>query len=418
MKRMKLGFVSGFFPFANREQFFEAEVTSLAEYFEIAMFETRATTKVERYPNVPGTRVYLGYLSPRVFSLALREFLRAPRAALAMLWFLLTGPCGLRARLVNLTLYPKALALANAVRSLGIEHMHVNWLTTSATIVYVASKLTGIPYSMTGHQHDIFSKNLIVPKVRDAEFVRVISERNCRHLQEQLPQALRAKCSTIHLGVKLPQAEPPAAPEGVARPVRIVCAARLCIWKGHRYLIDALVRLQARGLDFVCDFAGIDELGGEVERLVAASGLGSRVRMLGYVAHADLVRALERGDYDLSVLASTERNGEHEGIPVALMEAMAVGLPVVATRTGSIPELVDAGCGILVEQRDPAALAEAIGALIEDPALRERLGAGGRQRVFAEFETGETTRRLAKKLAESAPWYATELRPPGQKSLV
>jgi glycosyltransferase involved in cell wall biosynthesis len=415
---MKLGFVSGFFPFANREQFFEAEVTSLAGYFDVVLFETRATTRVERYPNVPGTRVYLGYLSPRVLSLAAREFARAPLHALAMLWFLLSAPCGLRARLVNLTLYPKALALAHTVREMGIEHMHVNWLTTSATIVYVASKLTGIPFSMTGHQHDIFSENLIVSKVRDAEFVRVISERNCRHLQEQLPGALRAKCCTIHLGVRLPEAEPPTASNAAPGPVRIVCAARLCIWKGHRYLIDALVRLQAQGLDFVCDFAGIDELNGAVERLVAASGLGPRVRMLGYVAHADLVRALERGDYDISVLASTEESGEHEGIPVALMEAMAVGLPVVATRTGSIPELVDADCGILVEQRDPAALADAIGTLIKDSALRKKLGTQGRRRVFAEFETGETTQRLAEKLAGAAPWHRTELGRLGQKSLV
>jgi glycosyltransferase involved in cell wall biosynthesis len=140
--------------------------------------------------------------------------------------------------------------------------------------------------------------------------------------------------------------------------------------------------------------------------------------MLGYVAHADLVRALERGDYDISVLASTERNGEHEGIPVALMEAMAVGLPVVATLTGSIPELVDAECGILVEQRDPVALADAIGSLIEDPALRKKLGSRGRRRVFAEFETGQTTERLAEKLARSAPWHATEFSRVGQKSLV
>jgi len=140
--------------------------------------------------------------------------------------------------------------------------------------------------------------------------------------------------------------------------------------------------------------------------------------MLGYVPHADLVRAHEKGEYEISVLASTERDGEHEGIPVALMEAMAVRMPVVATRTGSVPELVDESCGILVEQRDPAALAEALGRLIEDPALRGRLGENGRHKVLAEFETSETTKRLAGLIFASAPWNEAGSAAKGQKSLV
>ncbi len=413
---MKLGFVCGLFPFAYREQYFEDEVTSLVEYFSIATFETRATSRINRYPNVPGTPVFLGVCNPRLLRMALREALRAPLAVARLFWFVAAAPCAPRARIVNLLLFPKALAFARTVRRMGIEHLHVNWLTTSTTIVYIASKLTGIPYSITAHQHDIFSGNLIVPKVRDAAFVRVISERNCRHLQEMLPPELRAKCTVSHLGVRLPAAKGRPGPR--PGPFRIVCAARLCEWKGHRYLIDALAAVHARGLDVVCDFAGQDETRGEIARLVAASGIADRIRFLGYVPHADLVRSLERGEYDLSVLASTETEGEHEGIPVAMMEAMAVGLPVVATRTGSVPELIDERCGMLVEQRDAAALAAAIAALIEDPGLRARLGDAGRAKVFAEFETREAARRLAHMLCAAPPWNTTETRLPGQKSLV
>jgi colanic acid/amylovoran biosynthesis glycosyltransferase len=413
---VKLGFVCGLFPFAYREQYFEAEVSSLVDYFTIATFETRATSRTNRYPNVPGTPVFLGVANPRLLWLAFRECLRAPLGVARLLWFLASAPCSLRGRIVNLLLFPKALAFAWTVREMGIEHLHVNWLTTSATIVYVTSKLTGIPYSITAHQHDIFSGNLIVPKVRDAEFVRVISARNCWHLQELLPLELRGKCVVEHLGVRLPDASPP---RGVRTgPFRILCAARLCEWKGHRYLIEALALVRARGLDFVCDFAGEDETRGEIARLVAASGLGDRIRLLGYVPHDELVRCLERGEYDLSVLASTETAGEHEGIPVALMEAMAVRLPVVATRTGSVAELVDEKSGILVEQRDAAALAVAIGRLIEDPALGAQLGEAGCRRVFAEFETHEAARRLAGLLRAAAPWNPTGSPHRGQKSLV
>jgi colanic acid/amylovoran biosynthesis glycosyltransferase len=413
---VKLGFVCGLFPFAYREQYFEAEVTSLSEYFTIATFETRATSRINRYPAVPGTPVFLGVMNSRLLALAFREFARSPKGVARMLWFVATAKCSIRGRIVNLALFPKALAFAWTAREMKLEHLHVNWLTTSATIVYVASKLTGIPYSMTAHQHDIFSGNLIVPKVRDAEFVRVISARNCRHLRELLPAELRDKCVVGHLGVRLHDA--PAAAAAHPGPTRMLCAARLCTWKGHRYLIDALVAVRSRGLDFVCDFAGEDETRGQIARLVAASGLGSRIRLLGYVPHDDLVRALERGEYDMSVLASTESDGEHEGIPVALMEAMAARLPVVATRSGSVPELVDGTCGILVEQRDAHGLAAAIGRLIEEPALRKQFGEAGHRKVFAEFETRETARRLARLLCASKPWKSTGSPERGQKSLV
>jgi colanic acid/amylovoran biosynthesis glycosyltransferase len=135
------------------------------------------------------------------------------------------------------------------------------------------------------------------------------------------------------------------------------------------------------------------------------------------VPHGKLVASLESGDYDIVVLASTEQNGEHEGIPVALMEAMAAKVPVVATRTGSIPELVDDTNGILVPQRDPDALARAIDRLAADGELRATLGARGRERVLADFSTSKTTGRLAG-LLERARWRtATVPAREGQKSL-
>jgi glycosyltransferase involved in cell wall biosynthesis len=381
----------------------------------VTLVPTRATTRHNSYPDLPAVPYYLGIFDGRVSALALREIVRDPRAVAAAFATVAFAKSALRARVVNLSLFPKALALAHEARRLGFEHMHVNWITSSATIVYVASRLTGIPFSITAHQHDIFFDNLTEPKVRAAEFVRVISARNCAHLQERVAPQLRSKCRVVHLGVELPRA--PAAPAPRARP-RILCSARMCVWKGHRYLIDALGRLRDEGLAFDVDFAGDGEIRREVEAAIAARGLGDRIRMLGNVPHGTLVAALESGAYDLAVLASTETGDEHEGIPVALMEAMAVELPVVATRTGSIPELVDASCGILVEQRDPAALADALRRLLADPQLRRSLGKKGRERVLASFSTDETTRELAELLRSGSPWYRTAVSDAkGQKSL-
>ncbi len=412
--KKKLGYVSARFPFAFAEQFFEPEVASLADAFDVVLFETRARESVDRYPDLPATPHFIGILNRRSLALAAREFARAPAAVLRAFGEVAFGKCAIRARAVNLVLFPKALALASEARRLGIEHLHVNWMTSSATIVYVASRLTGIPFSITAHQHDIFYDNLTVPKVRAAEFVRVISARNCRHLQELLPENLRAKCVVVHLGVR-----PPAAPAQPPphRVIRLLCSARMCVWKGHRYLLDALAQLREAGLAFDCDLAGDGEIATEVARDIERHRLGDRVHMLGNVPHGKLVASLERGDYDIVVLASTEQNGEHEGIPVALMEAMAARLPVVATRTGSIPELVDDTTGILVPQRDPPALAGALHRLAADSALRASLGARGRERVLADFSTAETTDRLIRLFNRSRWRTATVPGREGQKSL-
>lgn len=410
---MKLAYVTARMPFAYAEQFFEPEIDSLAETFDVTVIPTRATRSKDCYPQLRATPHYLGLLDRQILGLAAREFARAPRAVLASLATVAFGRSAFRARAVNLLLFPKALALAAEIRRLGIEHVHVNWMTSSATIAYVASRLTGIPFSITAHQHDIFYDNLVTPKVALAEFVRVISARNCRHLQALLPPALRAKCHVVHLGVVLPNAPLAPGPRGA----RILCSARMCEWKGHRYLLRALARLRDEGVVFSCDLAGDGEISAAVAKQIAELGLGDVVTMLGNVPHAALVASLERGDYDIVALASTERDGEHEGIPVALMEALAAEVPVVATQTGSIDELVDAGSGILVPQADPVALAAALARLIADPALRSEFGKHGRERVLAGFSTAETTRELSGLLLSSAPWHESVPAHEGQKSL-
>ena len=192
-------------------------------------------------------------------------------------------------------------------------------------------------------------------------------------------------------------AEPPE------RVPKILCAARMCIWKGHRYLLEALAILKERGLAFTCELAGDGELRRDVTQAIERMALTDRVAMVGRLPHADLVRRLGAGEWDVFALASTERPGEHEGIPVAVMEAMAAGVPVVSTQTGSLDELIDAGSGFLVPQRDPEALADALAHLLTDVGLRRRTGLRGRDRVRAEFETTRTTAQLYALIERATP---------------
>jgi glycosyltransferase involved in cell wall biosynthesis len=121
--------------------------------------------------------------------------------------------------------------------------------------------------------------------------------------------------------------------------------------------------------------------------------------LLGTVEHEVLLRSMSAGEYDCFVLASTEAPGEHEGIPIAIMEAMAAGLPVVSTRTGSIDELVTPETGTLVPQRDPIALADALEPLLRDAELRRAVGARARAHVHENFSTEATTKLLRTRIA-------------------
>jgi colanic acid/amylovoran biosynthesis glycosyltransferase len=387
---VKLAYVTALFPFAYAEQFFEEEVRSLSREVEVVVIATRPPGEELCYADV-GRALHLRLFDGRVLALAAREAARAPLRALTTLGRIVFGPgSSLRARAVNLATFPKALAVAHECRREGIDHVHAAWLTTPATIAWVVRRMTGIPFSATAHQHDVFAQNLVEAKVREATFVRVISARNAQHVREQLPAALRNRVVVGHLGVALPPA--PVAPE--PRTPRILCSARLCMWKGHRYLLRALVLLRERGIPFACDLAGDGELRAEVTADVERLQLGDRVSMLGNVPHERLVARVNAGDWDILALASTEKNGEHEGIPVAVMEAMAAALPVVVTKTGSLPELVEPEFGAIVPQQDPVALADALEALLGDRDARLRCGRAGRERIRAEFETGATSRTL------------------------
>ena len=387
---VKLAYVTTYFPFAPEEQFFEPEIRALAREVEVLVVPVRPPARASAYPHLGATALHQPMFSAQVAALALREFARAPLKVLGVLREIALGESSWRSRAVNLLIFPKALAVAQTLRPRGIDHIHAAWLTTPATLAYVVSRLTGIEYSVSAHSHDIFAQNMVAEKVRTARFTRVISERNCRRMRRELPPALAARCVMGHLGVDLPA----TAVEPPQREPRIVCVARLHAVKGHVYLLEALRLLRERGYAFTCDLAGDGELRAELSESVVRLGLGDRVHFLGNVPHAELTAALATGTYDLAVLASIERPGEREGIPVALMEAMAAGLPVVATRTGSLDELVVAGTGELVEQRNSAALAAGLERFLLDPVERRAAGLRGRDYVRAEFAAGETTRRL------------------------
>jgi colanic acid/amylovoran biosynthesis glycosyltransferase len=294
----------------------------------------------------------------------------------------------------SLGILPKSVRFAWEMRARGITHVHAHFATHPAMAALIVHRLTGIPFSFTAHGSDLHvDRRMLETKVEAAAFVATVSEYNREMIVADCGAHVRDKIHVIHCGVDS-QVFKPRRPRPGNRPLQMVCVASFEDVKGHRYLVEACRILRDQRLDFVCHLIGEGPLRKETERQIAKAGLGACVVLHGGQPRPVVVSMM--AESDVAVLASHQTaRGKREGIPVALMEAMASGVPVVATRISGIPELVEDGrTGYLVAPGDPAALAGAVRTLAGDAELRERMGRAGREKVIAEFDLRANAARL------------------------
>jgi glycosyltransferase involved in cell wall biosynthesis len=254
----------------------------------------------------------------------------------------------------------------------------------------LASARSGIPWSLTAHRWDIAENNLLAVKVKSASFVRFISQDGLR-MARSIGIGSAENTRVIHMGAAIPA----AARRRMGTGRVVLCPARLVEVKGHRYLLQAWRILQQRGAGGELWLAGSGELRPDLEALSARLGLGESVKFLGAIRHSDLLKMYEEGAVSAVVLASLDLgDGHHEGIPVALIEAMSYAVPVVATAAGGTPELVTPRAGLLVPPADPEAIAGAIENVLRDDVYSEQLGRAGRERVVKDFNIVRVTATL------------------------
>ena len=305
----------------------------------------------------------------------------------------------------SVALFPKIVRFAYEMKQLGIGHIHAHFATHPAFAGYVIHKLTGIPYSFTAHGSDIH-KHLhrygLARKVAAADFVRTISDYNKAFIVEHCGGRFEEKIEMIHCGIdKQVFASPPHHPRET-HPFTIICVASHEKVKGHAYLIEACRKLKAQGVDFRCHLVGDGPLREAVGQEIRDAGLGDNFIIHGPLKREQVAELLQQSDVKVLPSFQTE-TGEREGIPVALMEAMAVELPVVSSLVSGIPELVDQdAAGILVAQQDAEGLFQALLRLQRDPELRRRMGKAGREKVFREFDLKENAAELLELLVLSA----------------
>ncbi len=282
--------------------------------------------------------------------------------------------------------------LARMFASDGITHIHAGWANGPATAAWTASLLTGIPFSFTGRAGDIYPPDgALEEKIADARFVRTDAAFNVEYVR----QFTWDKKDQVHLVRNMLSWDvPEPAPVRMEEPYKLLAIARFVKTKGLDVLLDACGILKERGVDFRLTLAG----SGRIERCLRAQakrlGIEDKVSFPGFILHKD-IPALIAG-HDIFVMPSKiSSTGDRDGLPTVIMESLVTRVPVVATDVGGIREVVhDGETGYLVQQRNPAAMAEAIMNMARDRENAVRMAENGKRLVLDFYDTGRNSRRF------------------------
>jgi len=295
-------------------------------------------------------------------------------------------------------LVPHACWMAREMEKLRITHLHAHFASLPTTLALMVSYLLRIPFSFSAHARDIYYRPLLLKeKIRRARFVVTCTRANLKHLQQIAGPALSRKIHLIYHGLPLTEFAPTRAKPEPGLPT-ILAVGRLVEKKGFSVLIQACRILQDRGIAFDCLLIGEGLERPRLERLIADLNLRYRVQILGAMTQTELLPYFRQADV-LVCPSVIDRDGDRDGLPNVLLEALAMKVPVVATSVGGIPELIEhEETGLLCPPGDPQALANALERVIQDRALADSLTEKGRQRVVAKFDVRANVKQLAQLL--------------------
>jgi glycosyltransferase involved in cell wall biosynthesis len=303
------------------------------------------------------------------------------------------APPGARGLLWQLFYFAEAVVVHGHCHRAGVRHLHAQFADAATDVALLVAGLggPGWSWSMAVHGPVEFynvDRYRLAEKVRDARWVQAISHFGRSQLLTVADEADWGKVHVVHCGID-PRVYAAPGVDGDGGPgLRIVCVGRLVHLKGQSLLVDAVAELAGRGVDARLELVGDGPKRAELERQAAERGVADRVRLAGSVGQ-DAIRERYLAA-DVFCLASFA-----EGVPVVLMEAMALERPVVTTRIMGIPELVEDGVGgLLVPPGDLPSLVAALERLAGDAELRRRLGRAGREKVLAEYDVNGSAERL------------------------
>ncbi len=289
-----------------------------------------------------------------------------------------------------------ASRLANAMRMRGLTHVHAHFASYPTSVAAMAARLLGGTYSISAHAKDIYvsEPGTLSRKMRDAAFTVTCTGHNHRHLK-----GIARPGTSVHLmyhGIDFRSFAPAPRPDHPAVPL-VLAVGRLRDKKGFATLVAACALLRDRGVSFRCEIVGYGEEHDRLDAMIRAGRVEDRVRLAGTMNHASLIQRYQAAAL-FAAPCRVSDDGDRDGIPNVLLEAMAMELPVVSTPVSGIPEVVHPReTGLLVPPDDAEALADAMEVLIADPLLRRQLGAAARRWVTEHFDNDrnlDTVHRL------------------------
>ncbi len=292
----------------------------------------------------------------------------------------------------NLWAFLCAFRLARRFEEEGIEHIHAPWANGPATAAWVASQLTGIPFSFTARAWDIYPPDgALVDKIRGALFVRSETKANIRYLAE-FPGADITKMRLTYNGVPLKVRGD--APVPMKPPYRLLAVGRFVGKKGYDYLLRSCRILKDSGVDFHLTLAGAGPRGFQLKFLARRLGLSEHVSFPGFVPY-DRVSDLFHASDIFLMPSVVHSSGDRDGIPTVIMEALIHRLPVIATDVSGIGELVENNVtGLLIPEKDPGAIADAVVRMIGDRNSALEMAETGRSLVWEQFNPDVNHRKV------------------------
>ena len=341
---------------------------------------------------------YVLPLSPLAVLLShLSMMLTRPVAFWGALAYLLSRPhAGVRERLRTVGHFGEGVHVAWLLRDgESPPHLHAHFVDRAALVALVASRLLSGSYSATAHANDIYVRPvMLAEKIGNARFIVTCTHHNLRHLRTAVRVESVTPMVCIHHGLDLGRYGPRPSDGRTGRPIVILAVGQLKAKKGFGDLISACKLLRDRGVDFACEIVGEGPLRKQLTEQIRSLELEGTVSLLGGLDHDDVIARYRSADL-FCLPCVTDADGDRDGIPNVVLEAMAMQLPVVSTRHSGIPEAVAHGSsGTLVAPGDPEALASALAELVDEESKREEMGRKGAEIVAMSFDVTVNAKEL------------------------
>lgn len=341
----------------------------------------------------------LSLRNPALWLRSIQQILLRPQIFILIFQLFLGHLTSIYALIKLLVSLPKGLYLGYLVKTHGFQHIHAHFLSSPATVALIASRISGVPYTVTIHAFDIFAttpseRNASIPlKCEKAAACVVISKFNLGYMRKTWP-AMGVRFEIIHNGIDVDlftrKADHANDPSGF----RILSNGRLVNKKGHAFLLEAVAKLRKQGRNVQLQIVGGGPLESELRTLARRLEIQNHVTFTGKMLQEEIIHLY--GASDMFVLAcAVSPDGDMDGLPVVLVEALAMEIPTVSTQVSGVPEIVqDKLTGLCVPPHDSQALADAMAYLMDHPDEARRMAKAGRQLVATQFNRHESARML------------------------